>query len=214
MKINFTSLKTRTRKLMAVVLITLAAFGVLIADTVTKQRDFDGQIKLSICGSDGKGGWVVKDTVTTNLRFGFTVADLASGKTIKSDFVWSGRTAKGASFRVRLLSQGQASFNPANGAIEERLPLEVEVNGKKESFQIPLSTEQVKTAIGSLSGKRAQINGNIGEMALVGESLLKQINPFENPVGVQPAQPGNRPGKKAEPIAVVAELKGRVVAKN
>ncbi len=213
MQFKFTLLKTKARKVTATALIILVAFGAIIADTVTKPRDFDGQIKLSICGSDGKGGWVVKDTVTANLRFGFNITDLASGKTIKSDFVWSGRTAKGTNFRVRLLGQGQASFNPANGAIEERLPLEVEVNGKKESFQIPLNTEQVRTAIGSLSGKRAQINGNVGEMALVGESLLKQVNPFENPAGVKPAQVGNRSGSKAEPIAVVAELKGRVVAK-
>jgi hypothetical protein len=210
MPINFMPLKTGAGKFAVALLITLAAVGALIADTVTKQRDFDGQIKLSICGSDGRGGWVVKDTVTTGIRFGFSVTDVANGKTIRSDFVWSGRTAKGVSFRARLLGQGQASFNAANGAIEERLPLELELNGKKESFQLPLSTEQVKTAIGSLSGRRAQINGNVGQMALVGESFLKQVNPFEKQAGGQLAQPG----KKAEPIAIVAEIRGRVIAKN
>jgi hypothetical protein len=203
------SLKTATRKFAAVSLLFLAAAGALIAETATKQRDFDGQIKLSLCGPDGKGGWVVKDTLSGNLRFPFSVTDLASGKTLKSDFVWNGRTAKGHAFRVRLTGQGQASFNAANGQIEERLPLEVEVAGRKESFLIALSTETVKTAIGSLSGKRARINGNIGEMALVGESPLKQINPFE-PSGTDSA--AHKPG--ADKIMVIAVLTGRVVAKD
>lgn len=207
------SFKRVVKRAFILSLVVMTAIGALIADTMTKPRDFDGRIKLSICGTDGKGGWVVKDSIAANLRFGFTVADLAGGKTIKSDFVWTGRTAKGASFSARLVGQGQASFNPANGAIEQRLPIEVEVNGKKESFQIPLSTERVKTAIGSLSGKRAQINGNVGEMALVGESLLNQIGSLEKSEA-QSAQPGNRPsGKKDAPIAVVAELNGRVIAK-
>ncbi len=190
------------RLVAAFCLLVIGCSGLIIADTATKQRDFDGEIKLSICMPDGKGGWAVKDTVSSNLKFGFNVTDLASGKVLKSDFVWSGRTANGAGFRARLAGQGQASFNPANGLIEERLPLEIEVNGKKETVQMPLTTESIRSAIGSLSGRRAQINGNIGEMALVGEAPLKQISLAETPAG-----------KTADKIMVIAVLRGRVIAR-
>ena len=88
---QFAQIKNRTfkhviKRAFILSLIVMTALGALIADTVTKPRDFDGQIKLSICGSDGKGGWVVKDSIAANLRFGFTVADLAAiaGVSIRS----------------------------------------------------------------------------------------------------------------------------------
>lgn len=199
---------------LALSLVLVTAIGALVADTVIKQRDFEGQIKLSICGPDGKGGSEVKDTLSSSIRFPFTVADVASGKTIRSDFIWSGRTAKGASFRVRLVGQGQSTFDPSNGAIEQRLPLELEVNGKKEAFQLLLTTEQVRTQIGPLSGSRVRISGNVGDLTLVGQSFVRQpivvtTGKFER---FAPEQPGSA-GKKDNILAVVAEIKGRVIAR-
>ena len=200
---------------LSVSLAVLATLGVLMADTVLKQRDFEGQIRLSICGPDAKGKSEVKDTLTASIRFPFSVADLASGKTIRSDFVWSGRTAKGASFRVRLVGQGQSTFDPASGAIEQRLPLELEVNGKKESFQLALTTEQVRTEIGTLNGSRVRISGNVGDLTLVGQSFVRQASTTTQTGKIDRFAPdeSSSAAKKDNILAVVAEIKGRVIAR-
>jgi hypothetical protein len=124
---------------LAVSLAVVTTFGVRMADTVLKQRDFEGQIKLSICGPDAKGKSEVKDTLTASIRFPFTVADVASGKVVRMRLSGAGA---GTPFSLTDVPVGF-------GVNSSALVLSIEPEGK-----VPPLQAQIKyTGTGRLLGR-------------------------------------------------------------
>ncbi len=139
-------------------LILLTAVGALIADTATKQRDAMTNVMIEICQKDANGQWQVIDKGRAPANFTASVADLASGKELSGNIGWSVRTNNGAQINVRMARAAKVNLNVAAGTMMLDVPFDVTVNGKRLSFTTKLSTESQSTPIGTLSGKRAEIN--------------------------------------------------------
>lgn len=180
MSFNRTSLNLGSRrglKLSLLAVLTMfVAFGALAASAVFKQRDATVDLKVRLCkkGSDGK--WAVIDEANGAVSFSASVADVASGKEVGTSHVWNVRSQKGRQLSIRLQRAGKVNLNVTSGLLALDLPFEVSVDGKKTSFNTKLSTEQITTPIGSLSGKKAEINTSARTLtaAVAGFSVLKQ----------------------------------------
>ncbi len=173
MQINFSSLKNQTRKLMAVALVSVAAFGWLMAEAA-KQRDANGTITLELCRKGANGQWEVIDRVKSPVNFTASVMDLAAGKEINSNFSWRGTSEKGLRAEGRMLRAGKVKLDAMRGLLELDLPMEATVNGKKIPLNVKLTTESLSSPTGQLSGKRAELNGKTLTAGIVGFSTIKQ----------------------------------------
>lgn len=176
MQFNFASLKTGTRKLpklMLAALITVAAFGWLMAQA-GKQRDASGTITLELCKKGANGQWEVIDRVKSPVNFTASVMDLAAGKEITSNFSWRGTSEKGMRAEGRMLRAGKVKIDVTRGLLELDLPMEATVNGKKIPLNVKLSTESISSPTGQISGKKASLNNGTLTAGIVGFSVIKQ----------------------------------------
>lgn len=173
MQFNFASLKTRTRKLMAVALLSIAAFGWLAAEA-GKQRDASGTITLELCRKGANGQWEVIDRVKSPVNFTASVMEVASGKDITSNFSWRGTSEKGLRAEGRMLRAGKVKLDPLRGLLELDLPMEATVNGKKIPLNVKLTSESISSPTGQISGKKASLNNGTLTAGIVGFSVIKQ----------------------------------------
>ena len=172
MRFNF-SLKTKARKLMAVVLITFVAFGWLMAEA-GKQRDASGTITLELCKKGANGQWEVIDRVKSPVNFTASVMDLAAGKEITSNFSWRGTSEKGLRAEGRMLRAGKVKIDVTRGLLELDLPMEATVNGKKIPLNVKLTSESISSPTGQISGKKASMSNGALTAGIVGFSVIKQ----------------------------------------
>ncbi|MDX2034590.1 MAG: hypothetical protein SF339_28200 [Blastocatellia bacterium] len=138
--------------------VVLTAVGAMIANTVTKQRDAMTNVMIEICQKDANGQWQIIDKGRAPSNFTASIADLATGKELSGNISWSTRTTNGANISVRMARAAKVNLNTTAGTMMLDVPFEVTVNGKRTSFTTKLSTESQSTPIGTLSGKRAEIN--------------------------------------------------------
>lgn len=176
MQFNLASLKTGTRKfpkLILTALITVAAFGWLMAEA-GKQRDASGTITLELCKKGANGQWQVIDRVKSPVNFTASIMDLAAGKEITSNFSWRGTSEKGMRAEGRMLRAGKVKIDVTRGLLELDLPMEATVNGKKIPLNVKLSTESISSPTGQISGKKASLNNGTLTAGIVGFSVIKQ----------------------------------------
>jgi len=155
----------------------LIAVGGLVADTVSKQRDANGRLEISLCEPDGKGGWKVIDKARDNLSLSVSVAQLAAGasKQIESKYVWTARSEKGRQFSVRVARSGNVSLDLTSGSLNLDVPFEVTVDGRKAVTEARLTTGSLPTPLGSISGKRADLQNGALSAELVGVARLRAV---------------------------------------
>lgn len=170
MRFNF-SLKAK--KLAAAALITVAAFGWLMAEA-GKQRDASGTLTLELCKKGANGQWEVIDRVKSPVSFSASVLDLAAGKEITSNFSWRGTSEKGLRAEGRMLRAGKVKLDVLRGLLELDLPMEATVNGKKIPLNVKLTSESISSPTGQISGKRAELNGKTLTAGIVGFSVIRQ----------------------------------------
>ncbi len=176
MRFNLASLKTETRKLPKLILaalITVAAFGWLMAEA-GKQRDASGTITLELCKKGANGQWEVIDRVKSPVNFTASVMDLAAGKEITSNFSWRGTSEKGMRAEGRMLRAGKVKIDVTRGLLELDLPMEATINGKKIPLNVKLSTESISSPTGQISGKKASLSNGTLTAGIVGFSVIKQ----------------------------------------
>ncbi len=167
------SLKIKARKLLAVALITVAAFGWLMAQA-GKQRDASGTITLELCKKGASGQWEVIDRVKSPVNFTASVMELAAGKEITSNFSWRGTSEKGMRAEGRMLRAGKVKLDVTRGLLELDLPMEATVNGKKIPLNVKLTSESISSPTGLISGKKASLNNGTLTAGIVGFSVIKQ----------------------------------------
>ncbi len=139
-----------------VVLTIIIAFGLVVAKTVTRPLDVQLRTHIKICQKTEKGAWEVIDEVgPANLTFRANLLELATGKKISTDYVWTTKTKKGRPYSVRLLDQAGVDLNPVTGKLESDLILEVKYSGKTAKVPVTLTTESRLGPLGNLKGKRA-----------------------------------------------------------
>jgi hypothetical protein len=152
--------------------VALSLVGALIAESLTKQREFIGKIFMTVYRKTPEGKWEEFDRIETNTRFTVSVMQLATGGKVESDYVWNGRTAKGHQASIRMAGPAGSKFNPATGELRlENLVFDVTVNGRKDRFSYGLTTDHLSTPVGAFSGKRARITGRTAELRMVGMSV-------------------------------------------
>lgn len=166
-------LKTKTRKLVAVMVVTLSAFGWLAAEA-GKQRDANGTITLELCKKGANGQWEVIDRIKSPVNFTASVMDLAAGKEITSNFNWRGTSEKGLRAEGRMMRAGKVKLDMTRGMLELDLPMEATVNGKKIPLNVKLTTESVSSPTGQISGKKASLSNGTLTGGIVGFSVIKQ----------------------------------------
>jgi len=174
MLINFIQSQSVPRRVFGLLLALTLAFGIIVADSVSKQRDASGIITLELCRKGANGQWEVIDRVKSPVNFTASVADLAAGKEINSNFSWRGTSEKGLRAEGRMLRAGKVRLDVLRGLLELDLPMEATVNGKKIPLNVKLTTESVSSPTGQLRGKRAELNGNTLTGGIVGFSTIKQ----------------------------------------
>lgn len=198
-------------------LIALLAFGALATNTALKQkRDFNGTLHIQICRKGANGNWDVIDEAKINSSFTTNLIQAGRAEKLNTDFNWQARSAKGNDLSFRLVGNADPRFNPTNGFFELRnTNYELTVLGVRQNIVFDLTTESINAPNGTFSGKRAQINGNTGTLALVGVSkfkpspaLLQKLaanKPLAEQIGL---------GKKPlEDFIVVSRIEGTITAK-
>lgn len=218
MKTKVSTFASRTRLIASVTLTLLVAFGALIADTVSKQRDATTNVTLEICKKGANGQWDIIDRAKAPANFTASVMDLASGKELTSNVNWSAKTEKGTALNVKLGRGVKVNLNPQRGLLELDTPFEISVNGKKMMLVTKLTTESISTPIGQLVGKRADLNIQAKTLTagVVGFGSTKQRDVIDEILrGVESKGKAATVGgtRAVDELIVVIKGDGRVVAK-
>lgn len=198
-------------------LVALLAFGAFATNTALRQkRDFNGTLHIQICRKGANGNWDVIDEAKINSSFTTNLVQFGRNEKLNTDFNWQARSAKGNDLSFRLVDNADPRFNPTNGFFELRnTNYELTVLGVRQNIVFDLTTERINAPNGTFSGKRAQINGNTGTLALVGvskfrpsQALLQKLaenKPLAEQIGL---------GKKPlEDFIVVSRIEGTITAK-
>ncbi len=225
MPINSTTIKSKSFRLFTLLFLLLAAFGVLVADSLTKQRDASGTITLELCKKGAGGQWEVVDRVKSPVNFTASIAEITSGKEITSNFNWRGASEKGRIAQGRMLGAGKVKFDVLRGVLELELPMEATLDGKKIPLNVKLTTESISSPTGQISGKKAELNGKTPTGGIVGFNVIKARDLANEPIAaVGQKNPGKKEGGRTtgvvggsagltEDLIVVMRGEGRVVAR-
>lgn len=152
------------------------ALGLVIANTLTKRRDFKGSVLIEVHKKGGDGRWEIIDRLKApSLQFTASVADLAQGKQVTSNNVYEGQTEKGRRLSVRLAQPGSAHVDLATGKLEIDVVFSFGLEGEVTNLPVKLTTESISTPAGSINGRRAQINreSHTATLELVGLGKLR-----------------------------------------
>lgn len=199
----------------------MGCFGWLFAQSLAKQRDFDGTVSVKIGLKEANGTWNVIDTLNApGTHITTSVAELAGTKKVSTPFVFNGKSQQGRQISVRLQNAGDATVSLDSGQLDTKLPVQLSVDGKTFNFLLPLSTESSASPIGPLSGRRAVIDKatRTATLKLAGASQLTLP-------GVRIASPGAIIQKKEsegpaegrllanEPLVLSVEMDGKLTAR-
>ncbi|MFQ5605866.1 MAG: hypothetical protein ACE5HS_21560 [bacterium] len=137
--------------------ISVLVFGFVVAKTVTRPLDVDLRIHIKICQKTDKGRWEVVDEVgPKNLKFTASLHELATGKNVGTDFVWTTKTKKGRSYSARVLQSAKVDVNPVTGKFKSEPVFEIKLDGKTAKVPAKYTTEAVPGPLGTARGKRAK----------------------------------------------------------
>jgi hypothetical protein len=166
--------KSAARRGLACLLIVLTGLGAIIAHTLTKQRRASGEIVLELCKKDANGQWKVIDRAKGTLTLSASVLDLAERKEFKSNLNWEPRSEQGHQISVKESGPGKAIVNTATGEVTLETPYSVTVDGRSLSFTAKLTNKSISTPLGTLSGKKLEINGTSLSAGVVGYIEIKE----------------------------------------
>jgi hypothetical protein len=154
MKVTF---QTRTLRLIAAA-VTVAALSIVCLTAVTKKRDFRGKFEIQFFKIGAGGQWELFDKWISTVSSRLSVADVVFGKEFTIDNAWEGRSEKGRQISARLSKPGKAKVNLTEGTLDVEIPFEVSIDGTKLNHTFAATTETVRGAFGTISGRRAVIN--------------------------------------------------------
>lgn len=170
----------RTALIIAVV--TISAFGWMIADTVTRPLSVQLKVHIRICEQTDQGWKVVDEAGPAVLNFQASLLDLGSSKKVSSTFVWTTKTKNGRQYSVRLADAANIHYNPASGQFDGDLPFEVTLDGKTARVAGKLTSELISSPIGSLKGKRAQGTPGLSPTTVTLVSANNLLLPGQKPI--------------------------------
>lgn len=167
-----------------------AAFGLLflflvaglavLAQTVGKIREFNGQVTIQICDRDSTGKWQVVDSVLIpQLRFTGNVTESAGGGQFTSSFVLNAKTKNGQDFSMRVTRPGAAVTDLQAGSSTFDFPVEITIGAQKANAVFKMTTESAQGPNGAISGRRAIIDlkSQTAQVSLVGSATIRILQP-------------------------------------
>jgi hypothetical protein len=140
-------------------LILLTAFGAIIADTLTKQREANGEVVLELCKKGANGQWTVIDRAKGTITASASVLDVARGKEFKSNLKWDTSSEQGRQISVKQAGLGKATVDIDRGEVTTEIPFNVSVGGQRLSITAKLTNQSTSSPIGTLTGKKLEIIG-------------------------------------------------------
>ena len=195
---------------LGLVLVLVSVLGWRVFEAVTAERSFEGRISAQGIRKlpDGKSE-LIEEFQNSAINFRMSVAELARGKQVTTNWVLNGKTAKGRPVTVRLARPGGADVNLQAGTVALRLPLEFDVGGKKFQKEVTLSTEQsVSGPSGIVRGKRASIQNGVAPVAVVGELVELSELADQIAAGQSPGAAEQRVGAAEQRAGVAGRVQG------
>jgi hypothetical protein len=185
----------------------LTACLLLIAATVLNRGEASGMVSVEICQKTADGKWEVIDRGKASIQCALNYNGAPGNTTVSSSpsWSWAFTSEKGRRVSATILRTGKARFDATTGMLELDLPIEVNVDGKRERFSYKQTTESLATVIGTLTGKRLTKTGDGLSGATVGLGILRNrelINHLTNSSGKK--DPVNE-------LVVVLRSEGRAV---
>lgn len=136
--------------------IAVGSAGLLIADALTRPHDVDLRTRIEMYQQDEKGDWKRVDEIgPISARFDANVLEMASARSIGTDFVLQTKTKKGRDYSVRLAEDANVDFNPLTGRIDGNLVFVVTLDGKSARVAARPTTETRFGPAGALNGRRS-----------------------------------------------------------
>ncbi|MDQ3666626.1 MAG: hypothetical protein M3410_08625 [Acidobacteriota bacterium] len=213
-KIKFIISSRIGASVLAISVFLTLALSLVIANTLTKRRDFKGSVDIEVHKKGDDGRWEIIDRVkVSSIQFTASVADLARGKQVTVNHVWEGQTEQGRRLSVRLARPGSAQFELATGKLEIDVVFSFGLDGEVTNLPVNLTTESVSTPDGSINGRRAQINreSRTATLELVGLGKLRVRDEVIRG-GSEDGREGKRPAKLPAELFVVFRSEGTLTA--
>ena len=155
-------------KILAIVLVA-ESFGLILADTVTKKREFEGQVVVQVYQQErNSNAWKPVNKLDTP-KFKFVCETHLLGPnqlTISTNYDFVGTTYNGERLRARMKTPATVHFDPSSGAANMDLVLNLNIDRMDVALPIRLTTESATGPAGKDTGKRAQLNSSDGSVSI------------------------------------------------
>lgn len=195
----------------------LIACLALIAAAVIKTGEATGTVSVEICRKAANGTWEVIDRGKAQIQCALNYDGTPSNTIVSSSPSWSWNftSEKGRRVSATIVRQGKTRFDASTGLLEMDLPVEVNVDGKRERFVYKQTTESLSTVIGTLTGKRMTLTADGFSGATVGVGILRNRELINHLCGITEANLAAK--KQATPavseLVIVLRSEGRTVLK-
>ncbi len=210
-------MKPNRMKIVGAISALLIACLALIAAAVVNTGEATGTVSVEICRKTADGKWEVIDRGKAQIQCALNYTGTPANTAVSSSPSWSWNftSEKGRRVSVTIIRPGKARFDSPTGLLEVDLPIEVNVDGKRERFSYKQTTESLSTVIGTLTGKRLTTTADGISGATVGLGILRNRELINHLCGITEANLGEK--KKANPgvseLVVVLRSEGRAALK-
>jgi hypothetical protein len=204
-------MKTKLMKITgALAALLLICFGV-VAAIVVNTGEATGTVSVEICRKTADGKWEVIDRGKAPIQCALNYTGASGSTTVSSSPSWSWNftSEKGRRISATILRAGKARFNSSTGLLELDLPIEVNVDGKRERFTYKQTTESLSTVIGTLTGKRLTTTAEGVSGATVGVGILRNRELIHHLCNTG----GKKAPNQANELVVVLRSEGRAILK-
>ncbi len=181
----------------------IVAFGALVAKTLFDDHQANASLTLRLCKKGSSGGCDVFDQVKGAINLTISTAN-ATGGEVNTAHIWNFRSEGGRQGKVKLQRAGRFQLNAGAGLLTFDLPFEIELDGKRFSQNVNLTTDSVFSPVGQLKTKKAEVVGQTVSADLAGFARLKT----RDLVGGPPAIVGGPPAKDSRTSGVVGGSAG------
>ncbi len=148
--------KMKSRFLIAAIIL-FAAFGLLVAKTVTRPLDVGLRIHIKICKKAEKGKWQVIDEVgPKNVNFRASLLELLKERNVSSDVIVAATSKKRKPYKARLLGPAKIDYNPVTGRLQGEMIYEISYGKKTTKVPGKFTTDFQPSPLGDLRGQRAK----------------------------------------------------------
>lgn len=208
-------MKSKSLQIMLSVTALLLACLALIAAAVVQTGEAVGTVTVEICRKTAEGKWEVIDRAKAPIQCALSYAGAAANATVASSagWRWTATSEKGRQFTATIPRPGKARFEAATGLLEIELPIEVIVDGKRETLPYKQTTESLTTVLGTLSGKRANVNADGFTAATVGLGILRNRELIDHLCSDAQVKDKKKAKREVNELIVVLRSEGRATLK-